>query len=268
MVSIKSPHAVNAIRRKAPALTAAALISLLLSGCGAVRYVPTESDAQSNPAGMSIPESAEPSSIAASEVELPLPVNIPPNPYKQTKAVVPAAARILFADAIAAIRQQQWTEAEPLLQQLTVEYPQLSGPHLNLGLLYRQTDRNDEAEQAFRRTLETNANNLDAYNQLGILMREQGAFAEAEAYYLQALAIWPYHAPSHRNLGILYELYQGRLDKALEHFEKYQALQEKPDQQLAGWIVDLKRRLQESAGVAQPQQTAAAPLVEGKPNVQ
>lgn len=170
-----------------------------------------------------------------------------PNPYEQSQTNVPRAAKTLFVDAVTDMRNQRWQEAELLLQQLTVEYPRLSGPFLNLGLVYRNTDRMEQAEQAFIQAVEANDKNLDAYNQLGLLKREQGAFDEAEAYYLKALDVWPQHAPSHRNLGILYDLYLGQFYKALEHYEDYRALQEAPDKQLLGWIVDLKRRLQELA---------------------
>ena len=45
------------------------------------------------------------------------------------------------------------------------------------------------------------------------------------------------------NLGILYELYLGRLDDALQAYQKYQALSESADQRVAGWVSDLERRL-------------------------
>lgn len=265
MLFIKSPQAVRAKKTGSLPLVAAALACLLISGCGVVRYIPADgggpqSDTQT--AGSTV-GSQVPAEVSSAGVTAKAPV--PPNPYEQTKVDVPAAARALFADAISAMRQQQWADAEPLLQQLIAEYPQLSGPHLNLGLLYLQTDKKAEAEQAFRRAIDINPNNLNAYNQLAILKREQGAFAEAETYYQQALAIWPYHAPSHRNLGILYDLYLGRLEKALEHFEKYQALQETPNKQLTGWIVDLKRRIQDSTELTQSQQTAAAAATGGTP---
>jgi Flp pilus assembly protein TadD len=85
--------------------------------------------------------------------------------------------------------------------------------------------------------------NLDAYNQLAILQREQGRFNEAEANYQKALTIWPFHAESHRNIGILYDLYLGKNAEALAHFEAYQQLRGDGDKQVTGWIADLQRRL-------------------------
>jgi len=44
-------------------------------------------------------------------------------------------------------------------------------------------------------------------------------------------------------LGILYELYLGRLDDALQAYQTYQTLSENPDMRVAGWVSDLERRI-------------------------
>src|SRR5690606_873070 len=110
------------------------------------------------------------------------------------------------------------------------------------------TGETEKAAQAFTQAIAANANNLDAYNQLGILKREAGDFTGAEEQYQQALAIWPFHPASHRNLGILYDLYMGRGEEALRHYQAYQQLLPEPDKVVNGWIVDLERRIGASGG--------------------
>ncbi|MGH1470453.1 MAG: tetratricopeptide repeat protein [Cellvibrionaceae bacterium] len=165
------------------------------------------------------------------------------NPYLADKSDGPSGARSLFNNAISAMQQENWQRAEVLLQQLTTEYPKLSGPFLNLGIVYRKLDRQEDAETAFNNSIKANSLNLDAYNQLGLLLREEGRFGDAETQYKKAIAVWPKHAASHKNIGILYDLYMGDLNKALNHFEIFQYLQSEPDRQMAGWIIDLKRRI-------------------------
>ena len=75
-----------------------------------------------------------------------------------------------------------------------------------------------------------------------MLLRRQGKFGEAEAAYLKAVTASPDYALAHYNLGVLYELYLQRLDAALQHYERYQAVTGE-DKQVAKWIADLKRRL-------------------------
>jgi tetratricopeptide (TPR) repeat protein len=89
---------------------------------------------------------------------------------------------------------------------------------------------------------------LAVYNQQAISLRERGRFNEAEQLYLAALNVWELHPDSHRNLGILYDLYMGYPDRALQHFSRYQVLTGAGDTAVAGWIADLERQ---SALVAQ-----------------
>ena len=158
-------------------------------------------------------------------------------------AEIPAAARTLFDSAAAAQREQQWAQAESQWQQLIEKYPQLSGPHLNLALLYAQTQRSELAEAEFKQALQINPNNIAAYDQYGVWLREQTRTQEAEAIYLQALARDPAHADTHFNLGILYDLYMGKLPQALEHYQRYLELINDEKSPVHGWVVDLQRRM-------------------------
>ena len=168
---------------------------------------------------------------------------VTPNPYLQNKPSISSAAAQQFANATRAMRNKQWQQAETLLQQLVAQNTKLSGAYLNLGLVYRAQKEDKRAEQAFTDAINANHTNLDAYNQLAILQREQGRFNDAESNYKKALSIWPFHADSHRNIGILYDLYFGKNAEALAHFEAYQQLRGDGDKQVTGWIADLQRRL-------------------------
>ena len=169
------------------------------------------------------------------------------NPYLLARKSVAAAAVKRFDLAVEAMGREDWLAAQEHLVWLTKEYPNYSGPHLNLALTYLQTDKPQEAEASFRGAIVANPKNVDAYNQLAILLREQGRFDAAETQYRAALAVWPDHPDSHRNLGILYDLYMGRLEDALRHYHAYQRLHNAPDRAIAGWIVDIERRLNQIA---------------------
>ena len=75
-----------------------------------------------------------------------------------------------------------------------------------------------------------------------MLLRKQGKFEEAESAYLKAVTVSPDYALAHYNLGVLNDLYLRRLDTALVHYERYQALSGE-DKQVTRWIADLKRRI-------------------------
>lgn len=168
---------------------------------------------------------------------------VTPNPYLQSKPSISGAVAQQFANATRAMRNKQWQQAETLLQQLIAQNNKLSGAYLNLGLVYRAQKEDKRAEQAFNDAITANHTNLDAYNQLAILQRETGRFSDAESNYKKALSIWPFHAESHKNIGILYDLYLGKSAEALAHFEAYQQIRGDGDKQVTGWIADLQRRL-------------------------
>ncbi len=164
------------------------------------------------------------------------------DPYLQSRPEVSSSAQREFDSAVAAMQQQQWSSAERQFQSLATAQPQLSGPPLNLALLAARDDRHEEAERWFRQAIAANGNNLGALNQYAIWLREQGRFNDAEAAYRQALTRWPDHADSHRNLGILYDLYLGNGNEALKHYQRYLALVGDAQTPVRGWVVELQRR--------------------------
>jgi tetratricopeptide (TPR) repeat protein len=155
-----------------------------------------------------------------------------------------------YDEALAAMRSENWTQAELELEQLIADEPGFPGPYVNLALIYDRDGRSDEARQALEQALVIAPEFPPANNELGRLLREQGAFAAAEAAYGRALAGDPGNAIAHLNLGILLDVYLRRPADALEHYNQYQASRTEPDETVARWIVDLERRARAAERVA------------------
>jgi len=83
----------------------------------------------------------------------------------------------------------------------------------------------------------------------GILLREAGKFEEAEQAYRRALETDPDYALAHYNLGVLLDVYLRRGAEAIPQYEAYQSSLAEPDKKVAGWLIDLRRRF----GTATPQ---------------
>jgi tetratricopeptide (TPR) repeat protein len=156
---------------------------------------------------------------------------------------VPEAAAAAYARALAAVRAENWLEAELELEPLTLEHPEYPGPHVNLALVYLHDERRADALAALERALDVDPGHAAANTQLGILLREDGKFAEAEAAYRRALETNPDHALAHYNLGVLLDIYLRRTAEALEHYEAYQASLAEPNETVGRWIIDLRRRV-------------------------
>jgi tetratricopeptide (TPR) repeat protein len=155
---------------------------------------------------------------------------------------IPERAAEQYGEALQMIKAGRTTDAELELKQLTMAYPQFTGPQLNLGLLYLRSDRLSEAEAAFTAALVRSPTNAVAGNELGIVERKLGKFVQAEAAYQRALGADPDYAPAHLNLGVLYDLYLAEPQQALAQFERYIAIAGE-DKRVIGWIAELRKRV-------------------------
>lgn len=178
-------------------------------------------------------------------------VHIPPVPHDPAVEGPAREAMPEYARALMALRSGQLDQALVMLKSLASRFPQLSGPLVNQGRIYWQQEKYKDAQAALEQSLAVNNQNPYAHNLLGLVLREQGKFAEAQQHYLQAVTLDPKYARAHFNLGVLAELYLQDLNLALDHFRAYQALQKSPDKTVANWIADLERR-------APPRATPAA----------
>lgn len=147
-----------------------------------------------------------------------------------------------YARALGMMDAGQDTDALALLEAIATRAPSLSGPLVNQGVILLRQKQYADAEARLLKALEINARNPYGYNLLGIALREQGKFANARAAYESALGLDPNYAKAHFNLGVLADLYEQDLPRALTHYERYQALQSKPDPAVANWIIDLQKR--------------------------
>jgi len=158
-------------------------------------------------------------------------------------AKVPPQARNLYDNALAAMKGGDIARAKSVLTDLTHDYPSLSGPYVNLGIIHFRADEIDQAEKDFQQALKVNPDSAVSLNHLGIINRGKGKFEEAKEDYEKALAIDPNYAYAHLNYGILLDLYLGKLDDALHHYQKFQELAPGKDKEVEKWIIDLQRRI-------------------------
>jgi Tfp pilus assembly protein PilF len=71
---------------------------------------------------------------------------------------------------------------------------------------YEKLNQVEQAIAAYQKTIELKPDHLDAYNNLGNLLTQQGQFIQAETVYRQGININPYHFGSYLNLGNLFSI--------------------------------------------------------------
>jgi tetratricopeptide (TPR) repeat protein len=173
-----------------------------------------------------------------------------PKQYQGNSPLTPASAKAQFKLALALKRQGEWAEAEDKFKQLSLGYPTLSGPWVQLAelslLQAKDTEPGAGQKQALsylEKALSLKPDNHFAHNRLAALLRQQGKFKQAEEHYARAIASWPAFAEAYLNKGILYDLYLGDKQQALDHYQLYQTLVDTPDRRVKGWIADLNRQI-------------------------
>lgn len=180
-------------------------------------------------------------SLPSTGVRAPVPASAVES--KPESAVNPAVQRD-FAGALGAMKLGRYQDAERMLLALTRAHPELSGPYANLGIVYFRLGKMSDATEALEKAIAINPDRAAYFNQLGIVYRQSGQLDKAREAYAKALQIDSNYLNTHLNLGILYDLYLQDQGKALQHYERYQALLPSADAQVNKWIVDLKQRQQ------------------------
>ena len=153
----------------------------------------------------------------------------------------PARATTEFTRALALMRGNDPTQAMLEMQVLTQSYPDLSGPHANLGVLHRNANQLAESEAALAKAAERAPWDAQTWNEYGLTLRQAGKFAEARAAYESAIKANPSYAPAHRNLGVVLDLYLEDPVTAQTEFETYKTLTGE-DKPVSGWLAELRAR--------------------------
>jgi hypothetical protein len=236
-VAVSRPPAARASMSRAVGPMASAVVALMLAACGsAPPEKPTEGasapvGAETQAGGGKAGAAGAKAGVGASGIA---PATVPGVP-------VTARGKADFDRAVGFMRSGNNTEAELEFKQVALQFPQLSAPYVNLGILYRKAGRLEQSEDALKTAVERNDGSAVAWTELGATQRLRGEFPNAAASYEKAIADDPNFAPAYRNLGVVSDLYLGDPERALTAFERYKELtgEEKP---VSGWIAELRAR--------------------------
>lgn len=160
----------------------------------------------------------------------------------EPEIVVSLPTQRAFDEARRLMRAGRVDEAERAFRALTKSNPELGGPHANLGVIYRETGKSEQAIAELELAVKASPRQPIYYNQLGVTYRQAGQFDKARQAYEKAVDLDANYAPAVLNLGILLDMYLGDGKRALELYERYLALSPQGDTAVTKWIADLKNR--------------------------
>lgn len=236
---------------------AAALLASVMVVAGCSTLMPAKNDVAQAKAQASVQTaSAEPvqAGVAVETIQAPLPRQVydatgakvayvpQPNPYTTSSVSVPAEARSAFVVASSLLRDGKLKSARSHFKTMTAKFPQLSGPWVQLGVIAEKREKYDEAIASYKKAIEVNENNVNAYLALGLLQRRQGDFGGAQSTYRQALEAWKDFPEAHLDLAILYDLYLNRPEQAQKHYEAYEFLSGGKNPKVGKWLAEVRQR--------------------------
>ncbi|VAW61977.1 hypothetical protein MNBD_GAMMA11-686 [hydrothermal vent metagenome] len=161
---------------------------------------------------------------------------------KKNIIVIDAAVKEQFNTALAALKSENYDEAIRILENVIALEKRVPAPYINLAMAYEKKNRLKKTERYLLDAVKIDLSHPVANNQLGLLYRKQGKFADARKAYTNALINHPDYLPVIKNLGILCELYLRDLACASQQYEHYQSLQP-DDKTMKIWISDLNQRM-------------------------
>ena len=153
-------------------------------------------------------------------------------------ASVPPQAQTELDAALTLVKAGQHEQAIEAFKKLATTVPDSAIPSINL---HKKLDKLDLAETHLKQALVIEPDNPVAGNELALLYRETGRFAEARAMYEKTLAKYPHFAMAQKNLGVLCDLYLKDYACAIDHYKTY-ASSAPDDKRVEIWIADLQKR--------------------------
>jgi protein O-GlcNAc transferase len=135
----------------------------------------------------------------------------------------PADVEALVEEAKNALDGGDYDGAIERLKQVVRAAPERAEAHFLLGNAYAKKGQHGQAEEAYRKALELDADYVDAYSNLGFVYYQQQKLSEAEQSFRKALSLEPNDAEIHYNLGGVLAA-QNQFDAALTEFLTAQSL--------------------------------------------
>ncbi|HKY33631.1 MAG TPA: tetratricopeptide repeat protein [Candidatus Polarisedimenticolia bacterium] len=120
-------------------------------------------------------------------------------------------------------RSMDWRDDFTLFQTTVITSPRSAMAHANLGAAYQKLGRMQEAEEAYRRSLQIDPHRAGAQYSLATLLEATGRPDEAIRYYQEAVRLRPDDREALNNLGRTL-LARGRAAEAVETLERAVAL--------------------------------------------
>lgn len=130
-------------------------------------------------------------------------------------------------------------KAQNVIQLMTSLFPEDDEMYFQSALYYIDRGNYEQAIQFLHYAIDIEQYDPRYFNNLGICYRKTGKNRQAEKKYREAITIDSEFADAYLNLGVLYETVYQDLDKAREYYEKYLELNGPRSNVVQQWLEDM-----------------------------
>ena len=153
--------------------------------------------------------SAAETSAAAIPAQDTTTIKLSPRPKKLTaadekQALQAQQATPRYQIALQKLKAGELENALLLFQELSAQFPSLSGPVLNQAIILRKQGKLKDAKSLLQQQLLNKVQNPYLMTELGIVNRELGNFEAAKQAYLAAIRMEPNYDKAHYNLSLIH----------------------------------------------------------------
>ncbi len=125
----------------------------------------------------------------------------------------------LFQQGNAAQNAGKYSQAEAIWRRVLQIDPKDADAYYNLGVALYYQKKLEQAIAAYNKAIQLNPKLAEVYNGLGIVLGKQGKLEQAIAAFKKAIQLNPNYANAYNNLGIVLRN-QGKLEQAIAAFQK------------------------------------------------
>lgn len=167
---------------------------------------------------------------------------IPPVALSDTQA--PRKARKEFSRGRRALKEDKLDEAQKHFENAVGDFPCYARAQTDLALVYVRGENVSSAEAALRKSISCDADFLEAYGWLAVVLNGTGRYIESQRILKEALRRAPNSWKFHYLLG---EACSGldQYDRAKEEFFKVRSLNSSPPAELHARLADLFHKMHE-----------------------
>jgi tetratricopeptide (TPR) repeat protein len=137
--------------------------------------------------------------------------------FSATSAYAPKNAKKAYEKGVKAKNKKKWADAEENLQKAVTEYDKYAAAWYELGAVYQQQSKIDQAREAYLSSIKADEKYVTPYAQLARLSGVEKKWQETADYAARVVRLNPYFSPEIYYLNAIAHLNMNKLDAAEEN---------------------------------------------------